>query len=700
MTRAFLGAVVGLACLLVAGSAAGRPAATPKPVAPALSVRLVTKSPDVLVLTAPGYRLTLSKENGEILDLLDRRTGTRLVRGQNGCLWAAKQTTGVSAGGCGFGRGGNDRFTYRWSAPTATLTLRYESSPGGPGVDATVVLVARSSSFDLRLSLESSVEYPLSAVLFPADLYLNALRVTSGYTPTFLPGLRLEGGFFDGPHRNVETYPSRWAFADFLAADLGRSHIALYSVNPSPAPVAPVDLGFVRGGEASPCGDAAFCATHVFQTWTEAGKSWRSPTVRIRVGGSIEQSIGAYRRDNGIDRYPSLAEKLGGPRLSTLTRAPLVKADLWKGLPRFADWAPNLRRLPQPALIHPVAFQEGGFDERYPDFLPPDSQWGTTADLNGVIADAHALGQLVMPYLNVSWWDTYSPSIDGLPATLAPKDIAVQSRSGTPATETFGDKVGWIVSPHVPAVRARIDRVLEEWRSDVAADCVFFDQIGARPWRRDFNPASPTPLAYYDGWLTLFAPYRDRCVMVEDGWDRLAESFTGFHGGVLQMSRQFEWPNLRFGQGNWEPFPLAGYLFGDKALLYQHDLYEETMTTDPEVLTFNLAFGLVLSYTWDGQTGSLDSPWVDLVGKVQRTLGPQYAGRRVAAFKDVSPGVTQTTYEGGLTVVANWSPSKAADVDGQTVAPLGFVARAPDGAVLAATYGERWSGVTFPAGAR
>ena len=39
--------------------------------------------------------------------------------------------------------------------------------------------------------------------------------------------------------------------------------------------------------------------------------------------------------------------------------------------------------------------------------------------------------------------------------------------------------------------------------------------------------------------------------MAEDGWDRLAATFSGFHGGVLFMSRQFEWPNSKWGEGNW-----------------------------------------------------------------------------------------------------------------------------------------------------
>jgi hypothetical protein len=689
-----------VACTLGVGAAAGGDDAKkpkPKPKRPALpAIKFVSKDPSVLVLTTPGYRLLLAKENGELLDVLDRRTGERVLRGQNGCLWAAKQTTGVAASGCGFNRTGEDRFTFRWSQPTTTLTMRYESSANGPGVDATVTLVARSTAFDLQLDLESDVEYPLSAVLFPADLFLPAGDVRGAYMPTFLPGVRLKPSFFDGPHRIVETYPSRWAFADYLSADIGRSHVAIYSVNPAPKAIAPVDLGFVRHPEGAPCGGPSFCATHPFQTWVERGKQWKSPTVRVRVGGSVEQSLNAYRVDNGIDRYPSLADKVG-ERLDTLVRAPLVKADVWKGLPEFAKWPEYLRQMPSPALVHPVSFQSGGFDEAHPDFLPPDPRWGSSNDFNGMATEARALGQLVMPYLNVSWWDTQAPSIHALPSPMEPKDIAVQTLRGNPVTESFGEKDGYVVSPHVPAVRKRIDGVFEEWRTQVPADCLFFDQIGARPWRRDFNPAAPTPLAYYDGWLSLFAPYAGRCLMAEDGWDRLAETFSGFHGGILQMSRQFEWPNDRWGEGNWEPYPIAGSLFGDKVLMYQHDLYEPTMTDDPETLMFNVAFGSVLSYAWEGET--LDSPWATLVGQVQRTLGPNYAGRRLVAFKDVAPGVTESVFEGGFRVIANWN-KQAANVDGELIAPHGFRAQTAAGQVLAVTSGSAWSHVSFPVGAR
>jgi hypothetical protein len=235
----------------------------------------------------------------------------------------------------------------------------------------------------------------------------------------------------------------------------------------------------------------------------------------------------------------------------------------------------------------------------------------------------------------------------------------------------------------VPQVRDRVQKLMEEWRTDVQADCLFFDQIGARTWRRDFNRAAPTPLAYDDGWLELLAPYADRCLMVEDGWDRLARSFVGFHGSVLLLDRDFDEPNKFFGAGNWQPYPLADWLFHDKVLLYQHDLAESTMTADPEVLLFNAAFGFMLSYSWDGERDTLASPWLDLVGKVQKALGPLVAGRALTGYRELAPGVTESSF-GGYSVVANWSKGASFQADGYSIAPEGFLARADDGSVVAA----------------
>ncbi len=656
--------------------------------------RLIVK-PGGLIVQTRAYQVVLSKTDGELLAVIDRRNGTRLVKGQNGCEWGADSTPNTgNIGGCS-PAGGVSRFSYHWNRAAQTLRMTYAGDASTERyTNAVVTLTARATYFDLRLTLENHRGATIAQVLFPSDLYVDAHAVRAGYAPNFLPGVRLGPRFFTRVGKDVERYPSRWAFADYLALDVGKSKLALYSVNPPPSPIAPADLGFLRNSPPVPCSGPVFCLTHVFQTWIRDGGSWQSPVVRVRVGAPVQQTVLAYRKDNRIDTYPSLAAKVG-PLLPMLARAPLIKADPWKGLPPFSQWNGELGRLPSPALVHPVAFQPGGQDESHPDFLPPDPRWGTSDDLRAAIASAHAHGQLVMPYLNVSWWDDRSPTLQNLPPPLTARDISMQDGSRRAVDEQYGDHNGYIVSPAAPFVRDRIAALLDQWRTEVPVDCLFFDQIGARIWRRDFNPAEPTTLAYNDSWLSLMAPYANRCLQVEDGWDRLAASFSGFHGGLMLMEREFVEPDRKWGEGNWDPFPLALWLFHDKVLLYQHDLYEGTMTADPEVLTWNEAFGFMLSYSWDVDAGTLSSPWLEIAGRFQRALGPYYAGVPLTRFEDAASGVTRTVFS-GYSVVANWR-AQPYTVAGYTIAPGGFLARSADGKVVAGALTAQF-GVPLSAG--
>src|SRR5207248_3288536 len=125
------------------------------------------------------------------------------------------------------------------------------------------------------------------------------------------------------------------------------------------------------------------------------------------------------------------------------------------GLPVFRDWGSALRQLPSPALIHPVGFGPGGFDATDPDVLPPDSSLGSLGDLRGAVQAAHGLGDLVMPYLNISWWSPQSPTIQNLPQPLTPSSVSAQDSAGNPEREQFSGHDGFIVSPSVPFVHDR-----------------------------------------------------------------------------------------------------------------------------------------------------------------------------------------------------------------------------------------------------
>jgi hypothetical protein len=621
---------------------------------------LFTQPPGKLVVETPAYRVVLSAANGRILEVDDRR-GKKLLGGAYGCLWWANPDHhATSATGCSI------RPKARWRGSTLTLTY---------GAKATVTLHAHPSYFDLRLRLGATGAVR-DAVRFPAGLAGDVRTAEAGYVPDVLPGLKLKPSFFATNTANsTQLYPSRWAFADWLALDSNGGHVAVYTVNRGA--IAPVQLGLLHLGGGRPCSGGTYCLFHEFQTWIEPGRTWTSPIVRVRVGETAEQTILDYRRDNGIDAYPSLAAKLGS-RLATLARAPLVKADASKLALPFRSWGPSLQRLPAPIVLHPVAYQAGGHDENDPDFLPPDPAWGTTADLQALIGVAHSRGDLVMPYDDPTWWDPASPTL----RATSPDTVAVLDQHRAAQSIDYGTHTGVIVSPSSPLVRTRTKQELDTWNG-LGADCVFLDQVGARPWLRDFNPAATSPLGYDDAWLSLLAPFSDRCLMVEDGWDRLARDAVGFHGSVLMMQRELQYVDHFFGAGNWQPYPLATWLLHDKVLMYQHDLYPLTMAVDGEVLAWNLAYGLVSSYEW--QLGQEDDPWLALAALVQRDFGPHYAGVRLSSYAELAPGVTKSVF-GDLTVIANLSSQPYQGIDAH-----GVKATVPDGSLTLQTYpGGHW----------
>ena len=323
------------------------------------------------MVDAPGYTLALAKKNGKILGLVDHAAGRTVARSTSRCLWGAiAHNESTYIGACSFAPSGARRFSYRWASGSATLTLTYRAPRFGTAV---VTVSAHATYVDLRLKITNRGSV-LTRVPFPEGMAGDTRTVTAGYAPNVLPGVRLKPGFFSRVGNDVEIYPSRWAFADYLALDAGAAHLSVYSVAHGPLP--PVQLGFLHLAAPAPCSGTSFCIVHEFQTWIPRGTTWTSPVVRIRTGDTAEQSILAYRHDNAIDGYPSLQSKLGA-RLATLARAPLIKANLALVKP-FREWAGELSGLPSPALLHPVAFQRGAFDENDPDFLPPDPRYGTT----------------------------------------------------------------------------------------------------------------------------------------------------------------------------------------------------------------------------------------------------------------------------------------------------------------------------------
>lgn len=638
------------------------------------------------------YEIEFRKSDGSIASIVDKASGQHVSEGSRyGCLWGAFGAAAGYVGGCSFGATSANRFSYTWSAATNSLSLLYTpAATSARGVAALVTITASVESwFDLQLRLQNHWGATLDYISFPSDLVFREAGIQAAYLPV-LPGIVLKPAFFDQNRSYVGTYPGD-LFADFAALSASSGNIAIYSLQHDR--ISPLYLGLNH--DDGYLSDSSYYY-HTFGARLSDGASWDSPTVRVRISQSPLEAIEGYRADNQIDHFAPLADKLGA-RYRQVVQSPLFKADVTQLALRFSEYPQLLASVPPPGLIHMLAFQERGFDENSPDLLPPASEWGTTDDLAAMFRQAQAMGFLIMPYTNPTWWDTQSPTLQHLPAPLGIRDVALLDTSNVPRLEHYSTHDGYVVSPYAPFVQQRLGQLIASMTTAIPSDLVFEDQVGSRPWLFDQNPSSPAPTAYAQGWLDHARAYSSTLLMTEGGSDRLAEAEVGFHGSVLLPERLGE-TDGRWGAGTWYAFPIAPIMLRDKVLLYQHNLAPETFTTSKATLAWNLAFGYMLSYDL-GPTnfgGGVGDPWLLVVSDFQRYVLSRYAGDRMLAYTQRPDGGTQSAFTHAL-VVTNPSASTPYTFAGYVLAPQGTLVALDDNSLVAGVF-TSYNGVALSAG--
>ena len=282
--------------------------------------------------------------------------------------------------------------------------------------------------------------------------------------------------------------------------------------------------------------------------------------------------------------------------------------------------------------------------------------------------------------------------MNNLPSPLTVKDISVQDRSGTPLYECYllgsASNCGYVVSPYVPFVAQRLDQFMTDMTTLVPSDLIFEDQIGARPWMFDFNPHSPTPISYIQGWIEHTRTYKNKLLGSELAFDRLAETVVGFYGSIL-LPQKLGQTETNWGDGtnwldrNWSPYPLAQMMSRDKTLFYQHDLALETFSDNKANIMWNLAMGYNLGDDLRLTEGVVhNNPWLKLNGELQDHLLADYASQRITNFTYLTPSVSQTDFQNFI-VIANWDSENPYTVGGNTLAPLGALIQNQNGSEIA-----------------
>ncbi|MFZ0543843.1 MAG: hypothetical protein WAM60_00295, partial [Candidatus Promineifilaceae bacterium] len=375
-----------------------------------------------IIVGADDYEIAFRKQNGGIVYIKDKATGQQVSGGSlNGCLWVIVFDYSAQdyIESCSYAPTSANHFSYTWLANTGQLVMNFDPDPTAPkSVDVIVRMTASANNwFDLQISVTNDWGYVPEDVKFPSDLVFGRADMQEALLPV-LPGVVLKSGFFNRGLTYEADYPGAMA-ADFISVNSTKGHIAMYAI-PVSDRITPARFGFFFQNCTN---TTTVCLTHNIKSGVKDGASWSSPLMRIRLNESYFDTVNAFRTDTNIDAFASIEDKLGG-LYQQVIRSPLYKADLG-GIP-FND-VPNrlATEIPYPGILHLVAYWQRGFDENYPDFLPPDPNLGTPAEMVAMMQASQNMGYLMMPYINPTWWDDESPTIqDDLPP-LSIEDIAV-----------------------------------------------------------------------------------------------------------------------------------------------------------------------------------------------------------------------------------------------------------------------------------
>ncbi len=471
-------------------------------------------------------------------------------------------------------------------------------------------------------------------------------------------------------------------FADFFHLDAAGGSLAVYRVQPrtwEPWEGRESSQAIFVPGRLTLGGDqqGGWCE-RTLGTYVKPGQQWQTPAVRLAAGKPARENLDDYCQANAITR--PLREKLAPELFGKFRRAVMVK---YQGTAR--EQIESLDRLPVPTLIHFTDYLKGGFDKEYPDHLPPHPRYGTPDELRTFFDRAHALGHLMMPYTNPTWWCDHPRGPTFQREGEAP---LLRGLDGKPSYERYGRNDGWTIAFWHPAVKAANRVTRRQFTDEYPVDILLQDQCGARTWKYDLNPASPTPYAYTEGMLSMIEEdARIVPLSTEDGFDRVVNAEVQLCGFTFALvpGRNPPWARPMksvYPPSTWELFPVAQIIAHDKAAMLHHDLGK--FVVDRPSLSWTLGLGFSMSYVVRARSLAEPGPreWLKWLDRLQKSVCARYVGEPVHGFehrqaeaRESDDGLIQATY-GPVSVTANLGPTVRAE-SGRVLPGYGFWAAAP-----------------------
>jgi hypothetical protein len=631
------------------------------------------------------YEIAFFKSNGSIAFIKDISSDTMLIEGnENFPLWQIVFEDNTRIFSNDFVQTGDKTWIYNWNDQEKALVLEYHHDQSIVKVN---VIVNDMEYFDMDMEVTNKWNKCTYRIGFPDILLLNMAENNTAVLPEHFPGMMLFPEFFKQSKHFTYSYPDVFS-ADYVSINFETSSLCLYSLNYDKK-ILLVEFGFEPNDD--PGFEHNYHFKHQYKKWLKADSTWNSPVSRFWIGKSTIETLRSYRNDNKINEYPSVRDKLGD-QFDTIASSPLLQHHyhIFPDPLSFNDLPDLINQYPGPLILMITAYFTGGYHGYHPDYLPPEPLYGTTEDFKDMVKSIQSQGKKVILFTLPTWWHTESPTIKGLNNEALLDAVAIKEDGSPNSSGWYLDgewAFGFNVSPYSPYVHSRLDNMFNEVFVEYGADMIYEDVLGVTGIYLDFNPNSPNPDAYTQGWLNFAESKSQYLSMAEKAYDRMGEYMFSSIGespisGFPTLPAHWDYESDKI---IWQPYPCGPVIYGDKMASYFWNPNGQDIRL--ENISYSLIFGSPLTKnTTNGITfEEANNDHVFQLMDFQEYVGSRIYGRQMNDYTGI-PGKVTTADYGDITLTTNWDNEQSHTVDNHIIPPHGIYIKSDDDSLIAGTF--------------
>lgn len=621
----------------------------------------------IIINNGTSYELAFLKSNGTFLYLRALPGGDTLIHEQ--LLWEVAFRENEPRNSHYYNVIYPNRFEYSWNDTSHILSMHFIPDPlDTKRIEALVTIDVNSGTwFDMQISITNEFNDNIITVSFPCELPVMLGDEDEVILPAAHPGILVKEPFFTNTENYFYYYPDVF-HADYISVYSSGNYFSLYTLRDS-VEILNTEIG-LRYVEGSP--EANYTLPHSYRPYIKTDSTWTSPLTRCRVNEPPLATLEACRKDNGIERFPSLKSKLG-PTFEHVSQSVNYTYPFTQNPPfcTFQNFASYMTRYPSPGIVLLSMYYTGGFHGHHPDYLPPDPQTGTTEEFKTMVEELREINMLSMPFTLPVWWHEHSPTLEAYGIGNI-SEIARIKHTGDPAYHGYYSSwledpwdYGYYMSPASPFVKERYKQIHTDIFESYGCDFIYEDVLGCPGGVFDFNASASSPSDFLDNWFELSREESHYPILAENAFDRMAEFLVGSMASHAQ---------------GFQIYPTAPLLYNDKMMTLNY----WNPTTRIDKLSYHLCYSYPMSMVVSDYYGANEPFWIPIIHDFQVHVMSRILGKQMTFYAD-SLNLREAVYE-DMRIRWNTDDQASAKLDKHLVTANGVLVTSEEGDLTAGIF--------------